>query len=262
LADKRFSNFLSLDVCVEAIEAAMDAAEEVTKSSTHVDTVDVCVAAIEAAMDVAEEITKSSTHVVTGVVDGPVCAEAKEAVEADDMTKTTEIDFNKSIDEIEERMRNPFIDNEEDEEEADAAISTTSTAVDGLYELAGGAAGYHKRHSYFVKREAAKAAKSSMRETGFVDVPKVEDATSDGEDDWSVLSDGQGGEKSQYATSVLSPVVLAKWDTELHQLHELGFLDDRSNIDSLEHLEAAHMGVDSTDKVTVNSVVEHLLDLA
>jgi hypothetical protein len=206
----------------------MDAAEEVTKSSTHVDTVDICVAAIEAAMDAAEEITKSSTHVETGVVDGPVCAEAKEAVESDEMTKTTEIDFN----------------------------------TDGLYELAGGAAGYHKRHSYFVKREAAKAAKSSMRETGFVDVPKVEDATSDGEDDWSVLSDGQGGEKSQYVTSVLSPVVLAKWDTELHQLHELGFLDDRSNIDSLEHLEAAHMGVDSTDKVTVNSVVEHLLDLA
>jgi len=145
---------LRLDVCVAAIEAAMDAAEEITKSSTHVDTVDVCVGAIEAA----------SAHV----------------------------------------------------------------------------------------------------ETGFVDVPKVEDATSDGEDDWSVLSDGDGGkgEKNQYATSALSPVVLAKWDTELHQLHELGFLDDRSNVDSLEHLEAAHMGVDSTDKVTVNSVVEHLLDLA
>lgn len=137
---------LRLDVCVAAIEAAMDAAEEISKSSTHVDTVDVC------------------AHV----------------------------------------------------------------------------------------------------ETGFVDVPKVEDATSDGEDDWSVLSDGDGGkgEKNQYATSALSPVVLAKWDTELHQLHELGFLDDRSNVDSLEHLEAAHMGVDSTDKVTVNSVVEHLLDLA
>jgi len=38
-----------------------------------------------------------------------------------------------------------------------------------------------------------------------------------------------------------------------------GFLDDRKNIDAMEHLEAAHMGVDSTEKVTVQSVVEHLL---
>lgn len=136
---------------------------------------------------------------------------------------------------------------------------------------------------------AEEITKSSTHvETGFVDVPKVEDAVSDGEDDWSVLSDGDGEKVkssaantsdsntksnplvgnevvqcvSQSSASALSPVVLAKWDTELHQLHELGFRDDRSNIDSLEHLEAAQMGVDSTDKVTVNSVVEHLLDLA
>lgn len=103
----------------------------------------------------------------------------------------------------------------------------------------------------------------SHEEIGFIEIPKVEDA-SDGEDDWSVLSDNgemvkHNGEKSRSTATVISPVVLAKWDTELHQLHEMGFLDDRSNVDSLEHLEAAYMGVDSTDKVTVNSVVEHIL---
>lgn len=90
------------------------------------------------------------------------------------------------------------------------------------------------------------------------DAVKVEDAS---EDEWSVVSDDKkdGVCKSVSSVEPLSPVVLAKWDTELHQLHELGFLDDRRNVNALEHLEAAHMGVDSTDKVTVNAVVEHLL---
>jgi hypothetical protein len=57
----------------------------------------------------------------------------------------------------------------------------------------------------------------------------------------------------------LSPVVLAKWDDELKQLHEIGFLDERKNIDALEHLEASHVGVDSDENVTVNAVVEYLL---
>ena len=218
-------------------------------SSCLVLSLDVCVAAIEAAMDAAEEISKSSTHMDTGYVDGPICAEAKEAVGADE--KTTEIDFIESIDEIEERMRNQVIIPYEKSQ-----VKLSSKELRAKEEL--------KSNERIAELEAATTKSSSHVETGFVDVPKVEDATSDGEDDWSVLSDGDGGkgEKNHYATSALSPVVLAKWDTELHQLHELGFLDDRSNIDSLEHLEAAHMGVDSTDKVTVNSVVEHLLDLA
>lgn len=100
-------------------------------------------------------------------------------------------------------------------------------------------------------------------EESFVEMHKVEDA-SGGEDEWSVVDDedekpNPNGAKSQSISSALSPVVLAKWDTELHQLHEMGFLDDRSNIDSLEHLEAAQMGVDSTEKVSVNAAVEHLL---
>jgi hypothetical protein len=93
--------------------------------------------------------------------------------------------------------------------------------------------------------------------------PCIENA-SDGEDEWSVVDDDADkpkpdGVKEQSMSSALSPVVIAKWDTELRQLHEMGFFDDRSNIDSLEHLEAAHIGVDSTEKVSVNAAVEHLL---
>jgi hypothetical protein len=104
---------------------------------------------------------------------------------------------------------------------------------------------------------------SDGEDESFVEMHKVEDA-SGGEDEWSVVDDEDekpkpNGAKSQSISSALSPVVLAKWDTELHQLHEMGFLDDRSNVDSLEHLEAAHMGVDSTEKVSVNAAVEHLL---
>ena len=58
----------------------------------------------------------------------------------------------------------------------------------------------------------------------------------------------------------LSPVLLAKWDTELKQLYELGFTDKHKNVDVLERLEASHVGCDSTDKVTVNAVVEVLLE--
>jgi len=57
----------------------------------------------------------------------------------------------------------------------------------------------------------------------------------------------------------LHPMLLSRWETELHQLHQLGFLDDRRNIDALGTLEAANMGVDSVDPVTVEDVVEYLL---
>ncbi len=104
---------------------------------------------------------------------------------------------------------------------------------------------------------------SDGEDESFVEMPKVEDA-SGGEDEWSVVDDEDEKPKPNCAESqpiswALSPVVLAKWDTELRQLHEMGFLNDRSNVDSLEHLEAAHMGVDSTEKVSVNAAVEHLL---
>jgi len=111
-----------------------------------------------------------------------------------------------------------------------------------------------------------------------VEIPKVEDV-SDEEDEWSVISDDKvqskhdkdvgtkanatkedhDTDRSVSSVEPLSPFVLAKWDSELFQMHELGFLDDRKNVDVLEHLEASHMGCDSTEKVTVQNAVEHLL---
>ena len=88
-----------------------------------------------------------------------------------------------------------------------------------------------------------------------VKVPQVEDA-SDGEEEWSVVNGDDGDDEP---APTLSPVVLAKWDKELLGLHQLGFLDDVKNVDTLEHLEAAALGCDSTDEITVTQAVEHLL---
>ena len=92
-----------------------------------------------------------------------------------------------------------------------------------------------------------------------VTVPQVEDA-SEGEDGWSVVdNDDDGDDGDDEPAPTLSPVVLAKWDKELLGLHQLGFLDDVKNVDTLEHLEAAALGCDSTDEITVAQAVEYLL---
>lgn len=59
--------------------------------------------------------------------------------------------------------------------------------------------------------------------------------------------------------SEISAVLLQRWEKELRQLHEFGFLDDHANVDALGHLEAANMGVDSDDPIKINTVVDHLL---
>lgn len=105
------------------------------------------------------------------------------------------------------------------------------------------------------------------------EVSKVEDVGE--EEEWSVVSDDndkvdhfdtetaeaekETEDRSLSSVEPLSPVVLAKWDTELHQLHELGFFDDRRNVDVLEMLEASHVAVDSTEKVTVDAAIGRLL---
>lgn len=61
--------------------------------------------------------------------------------------------------------------------------------------------------------------------------------------------------------SEIAPVVLHRWEDELRQLHELGFLDDRANVDALGHFEAANLGVDSDDPININTVVEYLLNM-
>jgi hypothetical protein len=119
------------------------------------------------------------------------------------------------------------------------------------------------------------------------DEAHVEDASVES-DSWSVIDDGKNDDEDEFAgaaemigsslynsgvmssaekgepndvfeESEISPIVVAKWDTELIQLNELGFTDERKNVDVLERLEAAHVGCDSTDEVTVNAAVEALL---
>lgn len=66
---------------------------------------------------------------------------------------------------------------------------------------------------------------------------------------------------STIVSKEISSVVLSRWDTELKLMHELGFLDDKENVNALEHLEAANMGVDSDEPVTVNDAVNYLFSV-
>ena len=61
------------------------------------------------------------------------------------------------------------------------------------------------------------------------------------------------------STSEISQVLLSRYEDELRQLHQLGFLDDHINVNALEHLEAANIGVESTDAIAIESVVDHIL---
>mmetsp|Transcript_430 Transcript_430/g.630 ORF Transcript_430/g.630 Transcript_430/m.630 type:complete len:678 (-) Transcript_430:134-2167(-) len=79
---------------------------------------------------------------------------------------------------------------------------------------------------------------------------------------------GSGGESflsgltsipSLKSKSEISSVLLSRWDQELRQLREFGFMDDHANVDALGHLEAANMGVSSDDPVTINAAVDYLL---
>merc|ERR1711862_1058395 len=123
------------------------------------------------------------------------------------------------------------------------------------------------------------ANKDTDRDASFqsADEVKVEDVASDDEE-WSIVSDEKEKARAKDAgivgtlnveeekdlsilgTEPLSPVLTAKWDTELRQLHGLGFLDDRKNLDALAHLEAAHLGCNSEEEISSDSVVGRLLD--
>jgi hypothetical protein len=45
----------------------------------------------------------------------------------------------------------------------------------------------------------------------------------------------------------------------LHQLHELGFFNDALSVDIMERFNAASIGVDSTDEISVTQVVNELM---
>jgi len=57
----------------------------------------------------------------------------------------------------------------------------------------------------------------------------------------------------------ISLTLLTRWSDELQRLRELGFTDDKMSIEVLEKLEAANIGVDSTDPVKIEIVVDKLL---
>jgi len=60
--------------------------------------------------------------------------------------------------------------------------------------------------------------------------------------------------------SELPSNVLDQWGNHLFQLHELGFHDDKKSIEILDRLTAANIGVDSDDEVSVEQVINELLN--
>jgi len=59
--------------------------------------------------------------------------------------------------------------------------------------------------------------------------------------------------------NVIPGAVLNRWAAHLLQLHDLGFVNDAKNVEILERLYAANIGVDSEEEVTVTQVVNELL---
>lgn len=52
---------------------------------------------------------------------------------------------------------------------------------------------------------------------------------------------------------------LDRWVLQLNQLHELGFLNDALNIETMERLEAANIGSDLSEEISVERVVNELM---
>mmetsp|Transcript_22859 Transcript_22859/g.32757 ORF Transcript_22859/g.32757 Transcript_22859/m.32757 type:complete len:660 (+) Transcript_22859:99-2078(+) len=87
----------------------------------------------------------------------------------------------------------------------------------------------------------------------YVDVMSVSSVNSIGSEEFE-------GASSNEAT--INAFVLARWDEELRELRSLGFADDWKSLEALESLEAADIGVDSDDVVSVNKAANWLLDRA
>jgi hypothetical protein len=57
----------------------------------------------------------------------------------------------------------------------------------------------------------------------------------------------------------VAPIQLQCWAPQLQQLHELGFTNDSLSIDLLEQLNAANIGVDSDEEVSVQQVINAMM---
>ena len=77
--------------------------------------------------------------------------------------------------------------------------------------------------------------------------------------DFSLLTEEQEEDVSILSVEPLSPVLIAKWGEELRQLRELGFLNERQNVDVLEGLEAAHLMANSDDSISLDAVIDKLI---
>mmetsp|Transcript_3266 Transcript_3266/g.6265 ORF Transcript_3266/g.6265 Transcript_3266/m.6265 type:complete len:714 (-) Transcript_3266:712-2853(-) len=239
----------TLDVCVHAMEEAMTAEmkefekvgatghkESPQKTSDSKTTMDVDVAAVAT---VAADAFSVASSMVTSMSD--ILKKMEDTKKPDDGSGVAPL------------QANPWVNSGDDA----AAFADVPSVVTGGTVL---------------------KSEDDAKKEKHVEIPKVEDV-SDEEDEWSVISDDkvqakhdedfgtkanakkdeQDTDRSVSSVEPISPFVLAKWDSELFQMHQLGFLDDRKNVDVLEHLEASHMGCDSVEKVTVQNAVEHLL---
>jgi len=227
----------TLDICVQAMEEAM--AEEIeqiknidTMSSTEKDLVAIVSAAVDT-YSVASSVVSSVTDILKKMEDSKSCAGGTEVsgIPADMPSTVSGATILKSVDD----QGDVSIGDEVHVEDASVGDDGWSVVDDNKKEETDEFSGAAEMIGSFLYNSGVMSA----AEKGF-------DEQGD-----SVMS----GESKE----PLSPVVLAKWDKELKTLHELGFLDERKNVDTLEHLEAAHVGCDSTDKVTVNAAVDILL---
>jgi hypothetical protein len=281
---------LRLDVCVTAIEAAIleelgkvdsEEVKDVAKSqeppeikTAHYDDSslnDNVIAAAADAFSVSSSVVSSMTVTVKRLdeaeklesVSHIVVPQSKDAVTAASIISPSVNDSTLLLTEefrIVEDVEIRFLEQAPQVEENMKVRGEKKCGSSGVHEILKSENDIGKSMS-FVEMPKAEYA-SDGEDESFVEMPKVEDANG-GEDEWSVVDEDEKPKpnfaKCQPISWALSPFVLAKWDTELRQLHDMGFLDDRRNVDSLEHLEAAHMGVDSTEKISVNAAVEHLL---
>jgi len=174
---------------------------------------------------------------------------------------------------MEEAMQDAMLDDAMQKSSKDVAAAAAVAAADA-FSVASSIAEELKNsvelNSVNASSQTAYAAAKEAKDEGL----KTEEQ-SNTEDDWSVVTDEnevaetkkkvekivkeEESDKSVTSVEPISAVVLAKWDTELKQLHELGFLDDRINTNALEQLEASHLGCGSDEAVTVNAAVEHIL---
>lgn len=178
----------------------------------------------------------------------------------------------KTLDICVQAMEDAMIDDAVQKSSKDVADTAAAAAADA-FSVASSIADALKNSSELNSVNASSQTDDVTAKDGKDEELKVEEQSNTG-DDWSVVTDEnemvetkkeddeikkEESDKSVTSVEPISAVVLAKWDTELKQLHELGFLDDRINTNALEQLEASHLGCGSDEVVTVNAAVEHIL---